>query len=120
MSRNLAITLVSMGIFAGFVAGWFVAQRHRRNSVLTIPANPSDVQESAPDCDRAPDNDWQTVRLYTYMPAQTLYNVEWQFCSEDFTSLRIRVTNANFSTTFFQYRDDQILRIENLDLLGDH
>jgi hypothetical protein len=120
MSRNLAIALVVIGVCAGFVAGWFIARRHLSNTVVTVPAKSADVQESVIDCDHAPDNDWQTVRSYWYLPAKTLYEVEWQFCSEDFASRRVRVTNANFSTTFFQYRDDQILRVENLDLLGDH
>ena len=120
MTRNLAIALVAIGVCAGFVAGWFIARRHLSNTVVTVPAKSPDVRESTLDCDHAPDNDWQTVRSYWYLPAKTLYEVEWQFCSEDFASRRVRVTNANFSTTFFQYRDDQILRVENLDLLGDH
>jgi hypothetical protein len=120
MSRSLAITFVTMGLCAGFIAGWFVAHRHIQNTIPIVPASSADGGESTLDCDHATDNRWQTVRLSSYMPVKMLYYVAWQFCSGNIDGQRVRVMDSNFSTIFFEYGDDEILRVENLDLLGDH
>ena len=118
MSRNLAIVLVLFGICVGFGAGWFAARGHR-HTVLNASQAAGSSQFTV-DCDQAPDSRWNTVRSSSYIPAKTLYGVEWQFCSDDVQGHRVRVTDDNLKTVFFQYRDDQILRVETLDLLGLH
>jgi len=117
MNRKLAIALITIVAFAGFFAGLLVEHGHIRNTVVPVPANPADAQGPGLECDHAPDGDWRTARLDWYMPRRTLYNVEWQICSVE--DQRVRVTDSNFSTTFFSYSDDQIYRVEELALLGD-
>ena len=53
-------------------------------------------------------------------PVKTSYMVEFQVCLADIDGRRVRVEDAGFEKVFYQYEDDQIFRVENVDLLGNH
>jgi hypothetical protein len=116
MSRNLPIVL--FGIFAGFVAGWFVAHRRIQRAFITAPAPSADSGEAVLDCDHARDDQWRSIWNTFYMPMKKAYLVEWQVCLGEIEGHRVRVIDGNVVS--FQYRDDAVDRIEIADLLGDH
>lgn len=118
MSRSLAIGLMILTVCAGFVAGWFVAPRRSHNAVIASAQNSDSSSHSTLDCEDAPDTRWQTVRSFWYVPTRTMYTVDWQMCADDAGERRVRVTDGN--SVLFHYKDDEIVRVETLDLLGRH
>ena len=78
------------------------------------------VRRSVGDCYRLPDMAWHTVRMFWYTPRKKLYIVAWEFCSDDIGGQRIRVSDEQLKTTVLEYRDDEILRAETVDLLGNN
>jgi len=46
--------------------------------------------------------------------------VRCQYCAGDIEGRRVRITDSRFSKVFNEYEDDQILRAEEVELLGKH
>jgi hypothetical protein len=46
--------------------------------------------------------------------------VDSQHCSGASKGQRVRVMDANFQKVYYEYEDDEILRVEQVELLGDH
>ncbi len=112
MNRTLWIVIVIFTACVAFTAGWF--SEHR-----PIPSAPSRANVHST-CRNAPENSWHMVQLFTYAPVKTSYMVEFQVCLADIDGRRVRVEDAGFEKVFYQYEDDQIFRVENVDLLGNH
>jgi hypothetical protein len=119
MNRYLWMAAVVLALSAGFAAVRLCEHRHVQKTHEKA-ATDSSNQQSAVACERAPETDWYTVRGFFYVPSRTLYNADWQFCRGEPSAQRVRITDANFKRVFFQFEDDEIQRVEKLDLLGDH
>jgi hypothetical protein len=70
-------------------------------------------------CEHAPQRNWRTVRTFDYEPMKTLYIVNWEICTGSPTEERVRITDADFKKVFFQFEDDEVVRVEKLDLLDN-
>lgn len=119
MGRGTWIAVAVVTICAVLGVGWFAIRRHDQNTRL-IPI-PQSASMRQPDvvCDHVPDSNWHTVRVFQYAPVKTAYMVTWQLCPGAVEGRRVRVMDADFNAVLFQYEDDQIIRTEELDLLGD-
>lgn len=120
MNHRLWVGIVILGACAGLAAGWLIEHRRIQKIRVGPPSPPIDAAQSALDCDHAPEHRWQTIRTFNYSPVKTDYIVDWQFCSGDIGGQRVRVTDANFQKVFYRYDDDEILRVENVELLNSH
>jgi hypothetical protein len=116
VSRALASAFTLIGLAVGFAAGWFIARRHTQNPVVTVLQNSADSSQSTLGCDQADDNRWETVRTLWYVPTKRRYTVDWQMCAGDIDERRVRVTDGN--SVLFHYSDDEIVRVETLNMLG--
>jgi hypothetical protein len=118
------IAILVFTAFAAFAIGWHIEYRRITSRASRVPAYLTGEKHStqAPsDCGtNASDDHWDTVRIVDYQPVQTLYMVEWQHCAGDIEGRRVRITDADFQKVFYQYADDEILRVEKVELLGDH
>jgi hypothetical protein len=119
MNRYLRAAGVGLCLALGFASGWLIEHRNseRKN---TKAASSSNSRAPHVDCNHASESDWYTVRGFFYEPSKTLYNADWQYCPGEPAEQRVRITDANFQKVFFHYEDDQVLRLEMLDLLGNH
>ncbi|GEM_PF-4327130 len=45
--------------------------------------------------------------------------VLWEFCADGIGGQRVRVTDDTLKKSLVEYRDDEILRVEKIDLLGN-
>ncbi len=119
MNRYLCVAGVGLCLALGFASGRFVERKHpERNNLNAARASSSVMADFA--CDHAPERDWYTVRGFFYQPGKTLYNADWEYCPDDPSQQRVRITDANYQKVFFQYVNDEVLRLEMLDLAGNH
>ncbi|HTD24495.1 MAG TPA: hypothetical protein VK738_17690 [Terriglobales bacterium] len=120
MNRCFWIAILILTACAAFISGWYIERRRIQNA--PAPEHSIGNAQSARavfSCDDTSDDRWRTVRTFDYQPVKTLYIVAWQVCLSDIEGRRVRVTDANFQKVFYEYEDDQILRVENTELQGD-
>lgn len=122
MNRRLWIALLILTACAAFAIGWRVEYRRTRST----PAGGSSHQignaqstqavfECGPD---VPDDHWHTVQTFSYRPVKTLYSVVWELCPGDSDDRRVRVMDADYQEVFYEFGDDQIFRVEQIELLN--
>src|SRR5579863_1730220 len=120
MNRIVPITAVGFCLLASFASGWLLERGDSQQKAAKAAVSSSQRKAPELDCEHAPQSDWHTVRALFYEPANTHYNVSWEICEGDPAEQRVRVTDADFKRVFFQFEDDEVGRVEKLDLLGDH
>jgi hypothetical protein len=124
MNRQLWIATLVLTACIAFAIGWQIEYR-RTGSTPAADSSPkvdnSQSTQAAFECDaEVPDNLWHTVQTLDYRPTKTLYTAVWELCSADVERRRVRVMDANLQKVFYGYEDDEILRVEKVDLIGDH
>lgn len=112
------ITAVVVSAIIGFGTASFIARKH---AAATPSATTGHAQPTV-DCTHASDKDWHTFQLFGYDSYK--YIVESQMCigdegGDEVDFKRVRVTDDKFTTVFFTYDNDEILRIENAFLLAN-
>ncbi|HMI50506.1 MAG TPA: hypothetical protein VK525_03275 [Candidatus Saccharimonadales bacterium] len=124
MNLRLWIAILVFTACAAFAIGWHIEYARTRSTPAGGSGHPiGSVQSPQADFECAADdraNHWHTIQTYVYQPVQTLYLVAWQICPADTERRRVRVMDANFQKVFYEYEDDVILRVEKVELLGDH
>ena len=124
MNLRLWIAILIFTACAAFAIGWHIEYRRTRNTPAGGAGHPiSNVEstQAAFECGAdVPDDHWHTVQTFYYKPVKTLYSVDWQLCPGDIDGRRVRVLDADDQKVFYEYEDDEILRIEQIELLGDH
>jgi hypothetical protein len=124
MNRQRWIAILIFTACTAFAIGWHIEYRRARSTPAAgagLPIDNSQSTQAASVCDAdVPDNHWYAVQTLGYQPARTLYTVVWELCPADIERRRVRVMDANFNKVFYEYEDDAILRIEKVELLGDH
>jgi hypothetical protein len=124
MNRQPWIAILIFTACTAFALGWLIEYGRTRSTPAAGSGRPIGNAQStraAFECDAdVPDAHWHTVQTFGYQPAGTLYTVVWELCPADIERRRVRVMDANFQKVFFEYEDDEILRIEKVELLGDH
>jgi hypothetical protein len=120
MNRNLWMAIVVFSLGVGIAVGWFLERRHTQSEPMKPATSSDNNRGSTAACEQAPETEWYTVRNFFFAPRKTLYNADWQVCRGEPSAQRVRITDANFETVFFQFEDDEIERVETLDFLGDH
>jgi hypothetical protein len=118
MNRYLLIAAVGLSLGVGFAVGWF-ERNHLERENIEVVGSPNN-QTPDVDCDHASERDWHTVRGFSYQPGNTLYNAEWQYCPGEPIQQRVRITDANFQKVLFHYENDEVHRLEKLDLVANH
>lgn len=117
MNRYGLIAGVGFCLGIGFAFGWSLGQEHSDRGL----AKPLNVSYEKPaynlDCEHAPQSDWFTIRDFFYEPNKTLYDIDWEYCNGDPPSQRVRIADANDQNVFFNYENDEVLRVEKLRLL---
>jgi hypothetical protein len=124
MNRQLWIAILIFTACTAFAIGWHIEYRRTRSTLAGgsgRPIDDSQPTQAAFECDAdVPDDHWHTVQTLGYQPVRTLYTVVWELCPADLERRRVRVMDANFQKVFYEYEDDEILRVEKVELLGDH
>ena len=124
MNRHLWIAILIFTACTAFTIGWHIEYRRSRSRATGVPGHPignAQSTQAASECGTdVPDDHWHTVQTVDYQPVQTLYMVVWEHCTGDIEGRRVRVMDANLLNLFYEYKDDEILRVEQVELLGDH
>lgn len=124
MNRHLWIAILIFTACTAFAIGWHIEYRRTRSTPAGGSGRPignAQSTQAAFECDAdVPDDHWHTVQTFGYQPVRTLYTVVWQLCPAGIEGRRVRVMDANFQKVFYEYEDDEILRVEKVELLGDH
>ncbi|HXE06108.1 MAG TPA: hypothetical protein VN579_08990 [Bryobacteraceae bacterium] len=119
MNRFVLKAGVGFCVGVGFAFGWL----HEREHSDHLSAKPLNISRENPasdiDCEHAPQSDWFTVRGIFYEPNKTLYNADWEYCNGDLPGERVRIMDANDQHVFFQFENDEVLRLEKLRLLDN-
>jgi hypothetical protein len=123
MNRRLWIAILIFTACTAFTIGWHIEYRRTRSAPTVgsghLVGNAQSTQAPV-ECDAdVPDDHWHTVQTFDYQPVKTLYMVVWQLCPADVEGQRVRVMDANFQEVFYEYEDDEILRVEKVELLAD-
>jgi hypothetical protein len=123
MNRRLWIAILIVTACAAFAFGWHVEYRRTRSTPAGGSGHPIGNAQSTQatfECGVDPDDLWHTVQTFYYQPVKTLYSVIWQLCPGDIDGRRVRIMDADNQKVFYEYEDDEILRVEQIELLGDH
>lgn len=122
MNSTLRILSLALCLALGFASGWLLMEhKHpKQTQVKAATARSSTDEIPGLNCGHASNDEWYTVHVFNYPPSKSLYYAEWQFCPGEPTEQRVRITDANFQKVFFHYDNDEVLRLEMLDLVGDH
>jgi hypothetical protein len=124
MNLRLWIAILIFTACAAFAIGWHVEYRRTRSTPAGASGRPignAQSTKAAFECDAdIPEDHWHTVQTVDYQPFQTLYMVVLQHCARDIDGRRVRVMDANFLNVFYEYEDDEIFRVEEVQLLGGH
>lgn len=123
MSPRRWIAVLIFTACGAFVSGWYAEYMRVGNASLGIQRNPVNNGQSPGatlDCkaNTLADN-WQTVQTFDYQPLKTLYTAAWEFCPGNIQGQRVRVMDANFLNVFYKYEDDEIVRVEQIELVGN-
>ena len=122
MNRQLWIAILILTACAALAIGWHIEYRRTRSTPAGGSGRPIDNSRStqtAFECDAdVSDDHWHTVQAFYYRPVKTLYSVAWQLCPGDIDGRRVRVMDSNDQEVFYEYEDDQILRVEQIELLN--
>jgi hypothetical protein len=124
MNRRLWIAIVVLTVCTAFTIAWHIEYRRTRSTPAGHSGYPIANKQSTqaafqcgPD---VPDDHWHIVQTIDYQPVRTPYMLVWELCPADIEGRRVRVMDANFRKVFYKYEDDQILRVEKVEILGDH
>ena len=124
MNRQRWIAILIFTACTAFAIGWHIEYRRTRSTSVGGSGRPIDDSQStqaAFECDAdVPDDHWKTIQTLGYQPVKTLYTAVWDFCPADLERRRVRFMDANFQKIFYEYEDDEILRVEKVELSGDH
>jgi hypothetical protein len=124
MNRQLWIGILVITACTAFAIGWRTEYMRTRIAPARgsggLIGNAQSTQ-AAFECDGdVRDHHWHTVQTLDYQPVRTLYTAVWELCPADIERRRVRVMDANLQKVFYEYEDDEILRVEKVELLGDH
>jgi hypothetical protein len=124
MNRQRWIAILIFTACTAFAIGWHIEYRRTRSTSVGGSGRPIDDSQStqaAFECDAdVPDDHWKIIQTLGYQSVKTLYTAVWEFCPADLERRRVRVVDANFQKVFYEYEDDEILRVEKVELSGDH
>lgn len=120
MNPRLWIPILALTACTAFAIGWSVEYRRTKTTSAGIGGQPvgnTQSMQSTFHCDtNSPDDQWYTVQSLFYQPFKTLYIAEWQFCPGDIEGHRVRITDDNSRKVFYEYEDDEIVRVEQVEL----
>jgi hypothetical protein len=120
MNRKTMMAAVGVSLAVGVTAGWAVGDRLSGQMPVQAAIATAEGRAHLFGCEHAPQKDWHMVRVFDYEPAKSDYTVIWEICTGDPTEERVRITDADFKKTFFQFDNDEVVRVERLDLLDNH
>jgi hypothetical protein len=121
MTRRWSATILAFAVCAAFAIGWFTGYRAQKMPSKapvqqTIDGQPASVPAEC--SDDTPDEQWDTVKVFEYRPNKTTYVAEWQACPA-VIGRRVRVMDDNYHQVFFEFEDDEVLRVEGVELFSD-
>ena len=120
MKRYVLVVSVGLSPGVGLATGWLLERKRDEQKPAPTAIGSSEKQEPSLDCEHASESDWYTVRIFDYEPSKTPYTANWETCEGDPIEQRIRITDANLQKVFFKFENDEVERVETLDLLGNH
>jgi hypothetical protein len=120
MSRKTMMAAVGLLLAAGAAAVWAVDGWPRAQMPMKAAISAAEKRSPLSGCEHASQSDWHAVRSLFYVPIKALYIVDWEICTGDPTLERVRITDADSKKIFFQFENDEVVRVEQLDLLDNH
>ena len=115
MTAAVGLSLVAGVAAVWAIDGWLSGQMPVRAAIATTERRPF-----VSGCEHAPQGDWHGVRSFFFEPVKTLYIVDWEICAGEPPLGRVRITDADSKKIFFQFENDEVVRVERLDLLDNH
>lgn len=122
MNRSLLTATLILAACTAIAVGLHIEFKRVRSKPDAGSSPPTDNSQAAQAplrCDaKGPNAQWFPFQTLDYQPAKTLYIADWQLCVTDLPDQRVRIMDANFKKVFYEYKDDQILRVEKVELQG--